>query len=681
MRMVNNAWRIVNCEQNRAAVVALARAGRVPQRATMPALDTSLRWLLVFVMVVLTLPWPTPVFAQAAPSDYPLERCARGAFSTEEDFVMQEGEAYDGDPYVSDGDVLSLDGQVCARNQDLLVPFFTGRYIPDLGLDALDILDTEHRLVAFSTELDDPDGSFTAGDLLFTNGAIIPNFALVMHFGIDHDIGLDAVQIMGAWENVRAFANGIAGYGRGRFIENPDLLKELLAEYKVDIWFSVEQTFGPADGPIILDGDLLTATGTVIAKQNSLLGASIPAGIPIRGVDFGLDAVATERTLSRRVGLTRLRQSTEILYRAAVAFTDGDVLRLGGAVETPNEVLVNPFHPAADFLGLDALTGTQPFPEPEPMITNIGGKSVWDMAGGVVVPGDPGSGLYVPPAGQPQQPFGMFVPIDGYVPAGVYEFRVAFRKAGDPIPPPGTAAGIRTSWTVQHWTGSGCEDMMAPYTDDGSGWFKNSEYRQHRYIDGFCPDSGVILAVWDTLNDPNVTDKDGHYVIWLEWRMAPAGPAIRETMEHHVQLDNTLPDVSQIELRTLEGEEVEPCGGAGSGVHQFEVFGEIHDDYFGGYRIRVAGGNPPGNVFYGWHNWWDGSPYVANLNNQGTTPAGLQLLRPIDMNDLGASFTNCCYLLEVWASDVSIRHSFDSYHANPTTPVWPSKFLTFAAAP
>ena len=160
-------------------------------------MQKQLYMLLVAALVLVSIAIPMPAAAQT-PNSFPLNDCIKGAFSTEEDFMMMEGEPYDGDPYISDGDVLSFDGQVCARNRDLLAAFNpAGAYSADLGLDALDILDIEQRLVAFSTEIDDPKGSFSAGDLLFTTGAVIPNIALVGAFGIDYDIGLDAVQFIG----------------------------------------------------------------------------------------------------------------------------------------------------------------------------------------------------------------------------------------------------------------------------------------------------------------------------------------------------------------------------------------------------------------------------------------------------------------------------------------------------
>ncbi len=132
---------------------------------------------------------------------------------------------------------------------------------------------------------------------------------------------------------------------------------------------------------------------------------------------------------------------------------------------------------------------------------------------------------------------------------------------------------------------------------------------------------------------------------------------------------------------------VNPCGNAQSGVHKLEVYAEFNDNFFGGYRLRVRGGNPPKSVYYpsstDWHNYWDGTPETASLDANGTTPGGLQLLREIDMKDLGASYVECCYDLDLWINDRAIRHTFNQIYAWPDQPgwAWPSKFLTFAAAP
>lgn len=56
----------------------------------------------------------------------------------------------------------------------------------DLGLDAVDVIDDtpgNTRLVAFSTEAGAP-GLFTDGDVLATNGAVVPNAVLFANFPV-----------------------------------------------------------------------------------------------------------------------------------------------------------------------------------------------------------------------------------------------------------------------------------------------------------------------------------------------------------------------------------------------------------------------------------------------------------------------------------------------------------------
>lgn len=130
------------------------------------------------------------------------------------------------------------------------------------------------------------------------------------------------------------------------------MLVSLLAEYNVDIWFSTEGTPGPVARPLFLDGDVLSAlSGTVVAANKDLLPATVPAGIPDRGVDFGLDALTSIRTS----GNAFIRFSTEILYANEQNFTDGDVLLFGNGLVYTNPNLVGCFEPMANMLGLDAL--------------------------------------------------------------------------------------------------------------------------------------------------------------------------------------------------------------------------------------------------------------------------------------------------------------------------------------
>jgi hypothetical protein len=284
--------------------------------------------------------------------------CEDLAFSTEEDFITQGPEPADGIPVISDGDLLGLQsnavgagtGIVCARNAALLKELDVQ---VDLGLDAADVVSAERALVAFSTELDSPHGDqFTAGDLLITNGAIIRNQALTARWQVAYDIGLDAVHLVGDQDQLVEFLAAAADVSP---VDGSELsgLFERFAE--VDIWFSTEGTWMQGEAIGFLDGDLLSArSGTVLIQQRDLPDPAAPAGIPQDGVDFGLDAVTTDRTGDRE----RVRFSTEILYEHEVSFTDGDVIRIGDGIAWTNDALIHAFEPVVRELGLDAIHGT-----------------------------------------------------------------------------------------------------------------------------------------------------------------------------------------------------------------------------------------------------------------------------------------------------------------------------------
>jgi hypothetical protein len=279
--------------------------------------------------------------------------CGELAFSTEEDFVTHGPEPADGNPYISDGDLLGKSCIVCARNVDLLMPFDV---TVDLGLDAADVIDAEAFLVAFSTELDSPHGDqFTAGDLLVNAyGVIIPNVALTHPFQVGYDVGLDGLHFVGSEQKIDAFLTAIrqAGMSRDDWLQTPSRLSGMLDEYEIDIWFSTEGTWAPVGAAGFLDGDVLSARdGVIVAHIQDLLPPDVPAGIPQRGVDFGLDGVTTDRQGNQE----GIHFSTEILYDNERSFTDGDVLLAGsGTVVYTNQGLVACFEPKANFLGLDA---------------------------------------------------------------------------------------------------------------------------------------------------------------------------------------------------------------------------------------------------------------------------------------------------------------------------------------
>ncbi|MGD2156727.1 MAG: hypothetical protein PVG32_07615 [Anaerolineales bacterium] len=286
-----------------------------------------------------------------------LSGCADFAYSTEEDFITQGPTPPDGVSYISDGDLLGANHTVCMRNRDLLSVFDVPE---DLGLDAVDVIDVEKELVAFSTELNDPAKRFTEGDLLTTWGAVIPNQVLLTLFQVQGDRGLDAVHFVGDIQNILAFHDAITSITRDEWLKDPGALSNLLTEYEVELWFSIEGTELSAATVSILDGDLLSAQGTIKLSNADLLPASVPAGLPSRGVDFGLDAFSAERSLDTLEGVF----STEILYQDKTSFTDGDVILVGNGVDTPDVDLYTPFEPLADFLGTDALHQSAVPPQP-----------------------------------------------------------------------------------------------------------------------------------------------------------------------------------------------------------------------------------------------------------------------------------------------------------------------------
>jgi hypothetical protein len=167
------------------------------------------------------------------------------------------------------------------------------------------------------------------------------------------DLGLDALHFVGERRAIVAFLNAIweGQITRDYWLEQPDKLAEWLEEYAIDIWFSTEGTWTPSRAIGFLDGDLLSAgKGTIVADNEELLPPGVPADVRDGAVDFGLDAVTTNR--SGDVEQTRF--STEILYQNKLSFSDGDVLNYDNGIAFTNKGLIQSFEPLADFLGLDA---------------------------------------------------------------------------------------------------------------------------------------------------------------------------------------------------------------------------------------------------------------------------------------------------------------------------------------
>jgi hypothetical protein len=130
------------------------------------------------------------------------------------------------------------------------------------------------------------------------------------------------------------------------------LLSQLLVQHEVDIWFSTEGTWWSDSGGRLLDGDLVSARdGALVAPQNELFVLGVPAGIPSRGVDFGLDAV----TGSREGDVRDLQFSSELMILGDEVLADSDVLGYRRGVVLRSSELMNCHDPASVSLGLDAV--------------------------------------------------------------------------------------------------------------------------------------------------------------------------------------------------------------------------------------------------------------------------------------------------------------------------------------
>jgi hypothetical protein len=240
---------------------------------------------------------------------------------------------------VSDGDLLSATGRIVKRNQDLVGGLGIMPVVPDLGLDAVDVMPGGE--IAFSVR----DGHFSEalgwlspGDVLSDRGRIVRHYAdLLAAFGPQPpapEVGLDALQVLESGE----------------------------------VLFSIQTNlFSEKLGLTLQRGDLLSSEGRVIRTQAELLARFHP---PKTDEDYGLDAVY-------------VWPSGEIWFSTEQGFQDqllgpivpGDLLSDQGSIVFRHLELVSPFAPLEDLadFGLDALyivTDALP-PAPAPRITAV----------------------------------------------------------------------------------------------------------------------------------------------------------------------------------------------------------------------------------------------------------------------------------------------------------------------
>lgn len=518
---------------------------------------------VVALLATVVLVFASAVIGQIGPEG--LKDCQGLAFSTEEDFVTFGPEPADGNPIISDGDLLGIGCLVCARNQDLLKGFDVNE---DLGLDAVDVIDVERYLVAFSTELDSPHlGQFTAGDLLVTNGAIIPNAALLYGFNVQRpDMGLDAVQFVGDADKMLQFIDYAQKMGI-EYWRREGALQASLRQFEVDIWFSTEGTGPYPTQPGFLDGDLLSARdGVVVAGNDLLLPASVPAGIPSRGVDFGLDAVAADRTGDLKL----IQFSTEILYEGELGFTDGDVLLFGDGIVHTNEKLIECFEPRVDFLGLDALSIVEVVRPPcGAAIIRVGGMP----AGSINADGlANGPSATTPTFTAYDSPFGQWVEIIGLMPSCTEctEFKVEYGEwVTSTIPP--------ISWTpltdtfkewIFIWPSTFLHVSRVP---DSAGW-----------LNILCNTTmGGLYVPWNT------SGRNGKYSLRLT--VMDTGGVEHVSFPVVVMLDNKEPDIALTIFSTPQ------CGDVmiGDTVSGMITGTDLH---FYSYRLRYESGLASGLI-------------------------------------------------------------------------------------
>ncbi|MBK8034482.1 MAG: hypothetical protein IPK17_34270 [Chloroflexi bacterium] len=107
----------------------------------------------------------------------------------------------------------------------------------------------------------------------------------------------------------------------------------------------------------------------------------------------------------------------------------------------------------------------------------------------------------------------------------------------------------------------------------------------------------------------------------------------------------------------MDGTTIVPACGETTGETEFQIWAQFDDAYYGAATLTVAGGIPP-IVFPYSVDAWEASA-TDNLDDTGTTPdATTVFIRNIDMTDLGESFQQCCYLVELRVWDRATRHAF-----------------------
>jgi len=222
---------------------------------------------------------------------------------------------------VSSGELLSHLGRVVKKYLDLVGKLGIMPIVPDVGLDAFDIAPGGE--VLFSLEQDvhsETLGHLQHGDLLSDRGRVVrTNQELTSAFSPQPpapDVGLDAVQMMDDGEILFSIEEELFSETLGVMLRPGDLLsdkgvivrsnEELLANFKPvegqgdvgldaihvwpgrEIWFSTGVTFQSKTLGAVGEGDLLSDGGWIVFRNHELLQHFRP--LDYLG-DFGLDSL------------------------------------------------------------------------------------------------------------------------------------------------------------------------------------------------------------------------------------------------------------------------------------------------------------------------------------------------------------------------------------------------------
>jgi hypothetical protein len=240
-------------------------------------------------------------------------------FSTFSGFTATTGQTSSN--YVEGGDLISTSGRIVKRNSDLFTSVGAFPPVPNLGLDALDMLPGGEIAFSLGSDiLSSTLGQLHHGDLLSNKGRIIRrNQDLLAAFITEpatNDVGLDAVHVLDTGEILFSIRTNVFSHGLNTTLHHGDLLsstgsimrtnQQLLAsfhptdttnDYGLDafylwpsgeIWFSTETGFqDQVLGPVFA-GDLLSDQGYIVFRNLELLGAFAPKETL---TDFGLDAL------------------------------------------------------------------------------------------------------------------------------------------------------------------------------------------------------------------------------------------------------------------------------------------------------------------------------------------------------------------------------------------------------